>query len=81
MHIMFAKFVKSMKSETRESTRLDTCVRVYKNTRNRLACEGSKGQSFDDIINVLIDKNRQESSTEVSIPKVIAGENGAEVVQ
>jgi len=58
-----------------------TCVRLFKNTRNRLADEGSKDQTFDDIINVLIDNNHEESSSEVSIPEVIAGESGAELVQ
>ena len=70
-----------MKNSAGESKRQVTCVRLSKDTRNRLADEGSKDQTFDDIINVLIDKNRHETSSEVKIPKVIVGENGAELVQ
>jgi len=70
-----------MKNHNGESRGLVTWVRLSKDTRNRLADEGSKDQTFDDIINVLIDKNHQEISSKVKIPTVIVGENGAELVQ
>ena len=35
---------------------LITCVRLSKDTRDRLAELGGKDQTFDDIINVQIDK-------------------------
>jgi len=70
-----------LKNRSSESKSQVTCVRLSKDTRNRLAGEGSKDQTFDDIINVLIDNNRQETSSEVKTPKVIVGENGAELVQ
>ena len=40
-------------------TGLITCVRLSKETRDRLAQLGSKDQTFDDIINVTIDENLQ----------------------
>ena len=39
---------------------LVTCVRLSRETRNRLANLGSKDQTFDDIVNVIIDENLQE---------------------
>lgn len=38
---------------------LVTCVRLSKETRNRLANLGSKDQTFDDIVNGVIDENIQ----------------------
>ncbi len=51
-----------MKIRTKESNEgLITCVRLSKETRNRLAQLGGKDQTFDDIINVTIDKSLQTS--------------------
>lgn len=36
---------------------LVTCIRLSKETRDRLAQLGSKDQTFDDIINVTIDES------------------------
>jgi predicted DNA-binding protein len=36
---------------------LVTCVRLSRETRNRLAQLGSKDQTFDDIVNETIDEN------------------------
>jgi len=69
-----------MKNHISESKGLVTCVRLSRNTRNRLAGLGGKDQTFDDIINVMIDENLHKTSSEVKIPKVIVGENGAELV-
>jgi len=63
-----------------ESKGLATCVRLSRTTRNLLAKQGSKDQTFDDIINVLLDKNRQGTSCKEKIPSVIVGENGVELV-
>ena len=46
-----------MKNHNSESKSQVTCVRLSKDTRNRLAELGSKDQTFDDIINVTIDEN------------------------
>jgi len=47
-----------MKNQGSESkTGLITCVRLSKETRNKLAQLGGKDQTFDDIINVTIDEN------------------------
>ncbi|MCH7647889.1 MAG: hypothetical protein IIA83_04705 [Thaumarchaeota archaeon] len=47
-----------MKNHSSESNRgLVTCVRLSKETRDRLAGLGSKDQTFDDIVNVTIDKS------------------------
>ncbi len=46
-----------MKNHNSESKGQVTCVRLSKDTRNRLAELGSKDQTFDDIINVTIDEN------------------------
>jgi len=34
-----------------------TCVRLSKQTRDRLAQLGSKDQTFDDIVNITIDES------------------------
>jgi len=65
-----------MKNHRDGSKGLVTCVRLSKDTRNRLAGLGSKDQTFDDIIKIMIDENLQKISSEVQIPKVIVGENG-----
>lgn len=49
-----------MKNHNSESKGQVTCVRLSKDTRNRLAELGSKDQTFDDIINVTIDENLQK---------------------
>jgi len=46
-----------LKNHNIESKGQVTCVRLSKDTRNRLAELGSKDQTFDDIINVTIDEN------------------------
>ncbi len=48
-----------MKNHREGSKGLVTCVRLSKETRDRLAQLGSKDQTFDDIINVTIDENLQ----------------------
>jgi hypothetical protein len=49
-----------MKSNNVESnSSLVTCVRLSKQTRDRLAQLGGKDQTFDDIVNVTIDENLQ----------------------
>ncbi len=65
-----------MKNHRGVSKGLVTCVRLSKDTRNRLAGLGSKDQTFDDIINVVIDESLRGTSSEAKIPKVIVGENG-----
>ena len=47
--------MKNKKSQTNGG--LVTCVRLSRETRNRLAQLGSKDQTFDDIVNVTIDEN------------------------
>ena len=47
--------MKNHKSETNGG--LVTCVRLSRETRNRLAQLGSKDQTFDDIVNETIDEN------------------------
>jgi len=47
-----------------------TCVRLSKITRNLLAKQGSKDQTFDDIINQLMESQVKDSHV------VIVGENG-----
>jgi len=46
-----------MKSEMKEVT----CVRVYRTTRDKLAKLGDKDQTFDHIVNGLIEKTTGES--------------------
>ena len=47
-----------MKNRNGESsTGLITCVRLSKETRNKLAQLGGKDQTFDDIVNMTIDEN------------------------
>jgi len=47
-----------MKNHNGESrSGLVTCVRLSKETRNRLAQLGGKDQTFDDIVNMTIDEN------------------------
>ncbi len=47
-----------MKNHAEESNKgLVTCVRLSRQTRDRLAQMGTKDQTFDDIINVIIDKS------------------------
>jgi len=41
---------------------LITCVRLSKETRDRLAQLGNKDQTFDDIINVTIDQSLEKDS-------------------
>lgn len=49
---------------------LVTCVRLSRNTRNLLAKQGSKDQTFDDIINQLMESQVKDSHV------VIVGESG-----
>lgn len=50
-----------MKIRTKESNGgLITCVRLSKETRNRLAQLGGKDQTFDDIVNATIDENLEK---------------------
>ncbi|NWJ84372.1 hypothetical protein HX854_06580 [Marine Group I thaumarchaeote] len=66
-----------MKNRISESKGLVTCVRLSRNTRNRLAGKGSKDETFDDIINKLIDDNQKEIPSDLQNPKmVIGGERG-----
>jgi len=66
-----------MKNHIGESKGLVTCVRLSRNTRNRLAGEGSKDETFDDIINKLIDDNQKEIPTDLKNSEaVIVGESG-----
>ena len=67
-----------MRNQDRKSNGgLVTCVRLSRNTRNRLAGEGSKDETFDDIINKLIDGNPQGTSSDIKNPHVvIVGESG-----
>jgi len=60
-----------MKNNRDESKGLVTCVRLSKNTRNRLAGEGSKDETFDDIVNKLIDDNLKETPSNVKNPKMV----------
>jgi len=39
---------------------MDTTILVYKKTRERLRKIGGKGETYDDIINRLLDKVRNE---------------------
>jgi len=66
-----------MKNHISRSKGLVTCVRLSRNTRNRLASEGSKDETFDDIINKLIDDNKKEIPSDLKNPEVVfAGESG-----
>ena len=47
--------MKHNKEESNSS--LVTCVRLSKQTRDRLAQLGSKDQTFDDIVNITIDES------------------------
>ncbi|MEK0320698.1 MAG: hypothetical protein QQN52_03970 [Nitrosopumilus sp.] len=60
-----------MKNHNSKSKGLVTCVRLSRNTRNRLASEGSKDETFDDIINKLIDDTKQENLSEIRNPEVV----------
>ena len=66
-----------MKNHNGESrSGLVTCVRLSKETRDRLAQLGSKDQTFDDIINVMIDGKHQDEPQEVTNVRVSnLGEN------
>ncbi len=65
-----------MKNHIDGSKGLVTCVRLSKETRDRLAQLGSKDQTFDDIINVMIDGKHQDESQEVTNVRVSTlGEN------
>lgn len=50
-----------MRNDTKKESNssLVTCVRLSKQTRDRLAQLGGKDQTFDDIVNVTIDENLQ----------------------
>lgn len=41
-----------------------TCLRVSRETRNKLAKLGTKGQTFDQIVNSLIEKSDSGESHE-----------------
>ena len=65
-----------MKNHREGSKGLVTCVRLSKETRDRLAQLGSKDQTFDDIITVMIDGKHQDESQEVTNVRVSnLGEN------
>jgi len=65
-----------MKNHREGSKGLVTCVRLSKETRDRLAQLGSKDQTFDDIINVMIDGKHQDESQVVTNVRVSnLGEN------
>ena len=50
-----------MKKHSDEShAGLVTCVRLSRETRDRLAQLGGKDQTFDDIVNATIDENLQK---------------------
>ena len=49
------------KHSSQDSKGLVTCVRLSKETRDRLAQMGNKDQTFDDIINVTIDQSLKNS--------------------
>jgi len=53
-----------------QSKSLATCVRLSRVTRNLLAKQGSKDQTFDDIINQLMTSQVKDSQV------VIDGESG-----
>ena len=59
-----------MDNGSEKSKSLATCVRLSKTTRNLLAKQGSKDQTFDDIINQLMVSQVKDSHV------VIAGESG-----
>ena len=48
-----------MRNKDESNSSLVTCVRLSKQTRDRLAQLGCKDQTFDDIVNVTIDENLQ----------------------
>ena len=47
-------------SQTKEAT----CIRVARETRDKLAKLGNKNQTFDQIVNSLLEKSSGESSGE-----------------
>jgi len=56
---------------------LVTCVRLSKDTRDRLAQLGSKDQTFDDIINVAIDQTLDKKCVcEDELAHKMSGKNG-----
>ena len=59
-----------MNNSSEKSESLATCVRLSKTTRNLLAKQGSKDQTFDDIINQLMTNKLKDSHV------VIVSENG-----
>jgi len=52
------------KHSEQSNSGLVTCVRLSRETRDRLARMGTKDQTFDDIINVTIDKSLQTPCNE-----------------
>jgi len=44
-----------------ESKKEQTCVRVTKSTRNRLAERGTKNQTFEQIVTQLLDEHKESS--------------------
>jgi len=59
-----------MDNGSEKSKSLATCVRLSRTTRNLLAKQGSKDQTFDDIINQLMESKIKDSQV------VIVSENG-----
>jgi len=57
-------------NSSNQSKSLATCVRLSRTTRNLLAKQGSKDQTFDDIINQLMVRQVKDSHA------VIGGESG-----
>lgn len=57
-------------NSSNQSKSLATCVRLSRVTRNLLAKQGSKDQTFDDIINQLMMSQVKDSHA------VIVGESG-----
>jgi hypothetical protein len=57
-------------NSSNQSKSLATCVRLSRVTRNLLAKQGSKDQTFDDIINQLMTSQVKDSQV------VIDGESG-----
>jgi hypothetical protein len=56
---------------------LVTCVRLSKQTRDRLAQMGSKDQTFDDIVNITIDENLQNKQMcDDELEQKLSDENG-----
>ncbi len=67
-----------MKNHVEESNKgLVTCVRLSRETRDRLAQMGNKDQTFDDIINVTIDKSLKNSYKD-DLEETVSGEKEEE---